>query len=175
MHSWVWCCNTHLQGEIRIIDTMPFSDSYCPYVLNLYDWNTGAKLWEVWHMGSNWCSPICFALRLVPQVSRLMTNQQNTCAPSKDSDQPGHPPSLISVFAVRMKKPWVLTYPLSAQRRLWSDWADAQAELSLLVGNPIGKKTLIFTFDGKIEYLILPMLILFLDMWQNTYEWMPSL
>ena len=26
---------------------------------------------------------------------------------------------------------WVLRYPLSAQRRLWSDWADAQADLSL--------------------------------------------
>ena len=24
-----------------------------------------------------------------------------TCAPSEDSDQPGHPPSLIRVFAVR--------------------------------------------------------------------------
>ena len=58
-------------------------------------------------------------------------NQQNECAPSEDSDQPGHPPSLIRVFAVRMKKPWVLSYPLSAQRRLWSDWADAQADLSL--------------------------------------------
>ena len=29
------------------------------------------------------------------------------------------------------KKAWVLSYPLSAQRRLWSDWADAQADLSL--------------------------------------------
>ena len=58
-------------------------------------------------------------------------NQQSDCAPSKDSDQPGHPPSLIRVFAVRMKKAWVFSYPLSAQRRLWSDWADAQAELSL--------------------------------------------
>ena len=28
-----------------------------------------------------------------------------------------------SVFAVRMKKARVLSYPLSAQRRLWSDWA----------------------------------------------------
>ena len=26
------------------------------------------------------------------------------CAPSEDSDQPVHPPSLIRVFAVRMKK-----------------------------------------------------------------------
>ena len=42
--------------------------------------------------------------------------------PSEDSDQPGHPPSLIRVFAVRMKQPWVLSYPMSAQRRLWSDW-----------------------------------------------------
>ena len=58
-------------------------------------------------------------------------NQQNDCAPSEDSDQPGHPPSLIRVFAVRMKKAWVLSYPLSAQRRLWSDWADAQADPNL--------------------------------------------
>ena len=48
------------------------------------------------------------------------------CAPSKDSDQPGHPPSLIRVLAVHMKKHWVLSYPLSAQQRLgkcrgWSE------------------------------------------------------
>ena len=54
-----------------------------------------------------------------------------TCVSSKDSDHPGHPPSLIRVFIVRMKKPWVLSYPLSTQWRLWSDWANAQADLSL--------------------------------------------
>ena len=53
------------------------------------------------------------------------------CAPSEDSDQPGHLPSLIRVFAVRMKKGWALSYPLSSQRILWSDWANAQADLSL--------------------------------------------
>ena len=52
-------------------------------------------------------------------------------APSKDSDQPGHLPSLIRVFSVRMQKALVLSYPLSTKRRLWSDWADAQADLSL--------------------------------------------
>ena len=46
-------------------------------------------------------------------------NQQSECAPS------------VRIFAVRMKKSWFLSYPLSAQRRLWSDWADAQADLSL--------------------------------------------
>ena len=55
-----------------------------------------------------------------------ITNKM-TCAPSKDSDKP----SLIRVFAVGMKKSWVLSYPLSAQRRRWSDWADAQVDLSL--------------------------------------------
>ena len=52
-------------------------------------------------------------------------------APSEDSDQPVHPSSLIRVFAIRMKKVWVLSYPLKAQRRLWSDWAVAQVYLSL--------------------------------------------
>ena len=40
-----------------------------------------------------------------------------------------HP--VIRVLAVRMMKPWVLSYPLSAQQRHWSDWADTQADLSL--------------------------------------------
>ena len=53
------------------------------------------------------------------------------CAPSEDSDQPGHPPSLIRVSAVRLKQTWALNYTFSAQRRLWSDWVDAQADLRL--------------------------------------------
>ena len=40
-------------------------------------------------------------------------NQQNDCAPSEVSDQSQHPPSLIRVFAVRMEKAWILSYPLS--------------------------------------------------------------
>ena len=58
-------------------------------------------------------------------------NQQSDWAPSEDSDQPGHPPSLIRVLAVRMKKAWVFSYPLSTQRSLWSDRVDAQADMSL--------------------------------------------
>ena len=44
----------------------------------------------------------------------IWQNQQSSCAPSEDSYQPGHPPSLIRVFPVRMKKAWVLSYPLIA-------------------------------------------------------------
>ena len=46
---------------------------------------------------------------------RDKTNKM-ACAPSEDSDQPGHPPSLFRLFAVRMKKCLVLSYPLSALR-----------------------------------------------------------
>ena len=59
-----------------------------------------------------------------------------TCAPSEDSDQSEHPPSLIRVFAVPMNIPWILSYQLSTQGRLWSDWAlggSAQSDLSLLL------------------------------------------
>ena len=54
-------------------------------------------------------------------MSRLMTKPTKWNVPSKDSYQPGHMPSLIRVLVVRMKKAWVLLYPLTAQRRLWSD------------------------------------------------------
>ena len=41
-----------------------------------------------------------------------------TYANSEYSDQPAHLPSLIRVFAVCMKKAWVLSYPLSTPWRL---------------------------------------------------------
>ena len=48
------------------------------------------------------------------ELPRDKTNKV-ACVPSEDSDQPGHLPSLIRIFAVRMKKAWVLSYPLSEQ------------------------------------------------------------
>ena len=41
-----------------------------------------------------------------------------------------HPAKIsLGIRPVRMKKAWAHSYPLSAQQRLWSDWADAQADL----------------------------------------------
>ena len=51
-------------------------------------------------------------------VATWQKQQNELCAQRRDSDQPGHPPSLIRVFAVRMKKPRALNYLLSAQWRL---------------------------------------------------------
>ena len=54
-----------------------------------------------------------------------------TCGPCKDSDQPGHLPSLIRVFAVRSLGSQGPNTSSCGQQRLWSDWADAKADLSL--------------------------------------------
>ena len=92
--------------------------------------------WKPCQLGQEKCGLPGTSMAELPLIDFLIwaatwQNQQNECVPSKDSDQPGHPPSLIQVFAVRMKNPWVLSYPLSVQPRLWSDWASAQADLSL--------------------------------------------
>ena len=56
-------------------------------------------------------------------------NQQNACAPSEDSYQPGHP----------LCAQWVAKDPnfFHADSVDWSDWADAQADLSSLGAHAI--------------------------------------
>ena len=90
---------------------------------NCEDWNAAKLL--------NWSRNVAAFLSLTNESPQDKANIMAS-APSEDSDQPGHPPGLTRLVAVRMKKPWVLSYPLSVQGRLWSDWADAQADLSLL-------------------------------------------
>ena len=51
-------------------------------------------------------------------------------ASSEDSDRPGHLPSLIRVFAVRMNKPLSLATHW-AHSEDSSEWTDAQADLSI--------------------------------------------
>ena len=82
-----------------------------------------------------WVYTVCpdltvLIFRIIIWVTAWQTNKM-TCAPSKDSYMPGHQPSLIRVFAVRMKKHWAFKYLLSAQWRLWSDWANTRANQSL--------------------------------------------
>ena len=77
----------------------------------------------VWHLTVSvvctlfsWASslPFCHA----KEVSCLMTKPTKWHVCPAKTDKPGHPPSLISVITVSMKKTWVLSYPLSTQRRL---------------------------------------------------------
>ena len=65
-------------------------------------------------------------------IYRLDYNgSDNICMPSKDSDQPGHQPSLNRLFSVHMKKQSIISYSLTSQWMLWCILTDAQADLSL--------------------------------------------
>ena len=73
-----------------------------------------------------------FNLNKCADMNHLMTKPTKIiCAPSEDSDQPGHQPSLIRVFAMSSMGSWRPSVSSCGQRRLWSDWADTQADLSL--------------------------------------------
>ena len=54
-----------------------------------------------------------------------------TYAPSKDSDQTGQMPSLITVFTRRLKKPIGLSFPSRIQRMLCYESVDTQTDPSL--------------------------------------------
>ena len=54
-------------------------------------------------------------------------NQQYNCAPSEGSDQPWHSPRVFAVHTIGSSGPKLSC----GQRRLWSDWVDAQADLRL--------------------------------------------
>ena len=92
-------------------------------------------------------------------------NQQNGCTSSEDSDQPWHLPSLIRVFAVRMKKLWVLSYPLSTQWRLirlggcpgWSE-SSLGAHSFCWFCHVVAHLTLLPTFEAS-------------DSWQSIQSW----
>ena len=100
-------------------------------------WNSGRERRAVeiisWPILSKVMWPDCGLWIEVSQITNERAHDKPTkwhVCPAKTQISLGICP-VWSVFAVRMKKAWVLSYPLSAQRRLWSDWADAQADLRL--------------------------------------------
>ena len=60
----------------------------------------------------NWVKNEFITVSTITEPPHDKTNKM-ACAPREDSDQPGHPPSLISI-SCRMMKAWVFSYPLSA-------------------------------------------------------------
>ena len=79
----------------------------------------GGKLSLKWQTAYFWNEP-----------SHEKTNKV-ACVPIEGSDQPGHLPSLIRVFAVHSMGSYGPKLSSCGQRRLWSDWVNAQADLSL--------------------------------------------
>ena len=93
-------------------------------------------------------------------------------APSEDSDQPGHPPSLIRVFACAQ---WVANLPkLSScgQRRLWSDWAKTLIRLGGCPGwseFSLGAQTILLVLSLGGWYYICSGRTLTIHEWQVLY------
>ena len=83
-------------------------------------------------------------------------NQQSECMPSEDSDQPGHQPSLIRVFAVRMKKLWSLATHWTNSEDLirlggspgWFESSLGAQSVTLLVLSCRGSYGLLASFSG---------------------------
>ena len=84
---------------------------------SLYSW------WGQWLSSSSGSSPMQYKSSY-SYMSPLMKK------PTKWHVRPPKTQISLGVFTVCMKKAWVLSYPLNAQRRL-IDWADAQADHSL--------------------------------------------
>ena len=89
-----------------------------------------------------WCSHgrnhFCLEVAGIVDITVLSLNEPQhdkihrmTCVPIEDSDKPGHSPSLIRVFAMHFMGSLGPKLSSGGQQRLWSDWADAQADLSL--------------------------------------------
>ena len=73
-------------------------------------------------------------MKMQKKASRRTLNDKTNeiiCAPSKDSGQPGRPPSQIRAFAGRSVGSLTPILSSCGQRRLRSNWADAQADVSL--------------------------------------------
>ena len=80
------------------------------------------NLWDVWFSVLN-CIKIHVWENTQNNWAATWQNQQSKCTPSEDSDQPGHPPSLIRVFAVRSMGSLGPKFSSCGQRRLWTDCA----------------------------------------------------
>ena len=76
---------------------------------------------------------VCLNLDIENQWNKFPVHERNIIEPRHDktNKMSVRPAKTRISLGIGMKKAWVLRYPLSAQRRLWSDWADAQADLNL--------------------------------------------
>ena len=75
----------------------------CPAYRGLISLSFAVAISVVLAVALHLCSVTIISIWHEPQQNKI---NKISCAPSKDSDQPGHPPSLIWVFAVRTKKHW---------------------------------------------------------------------
>ena len=118
--NWVFAGRTLTLLVLSCRGSYCFAFSYCfVYPTDTSSDKPSHAMYLVWKLFSKFTMKTSFSaygIRLF-EPAHDKTNKV-TCSSSKDLDQPWHPSSLIRVFAVCMKKAWVLSYPFSLQRRL---------------------------------------------------------
>ena len=100
------------------------------------------------------CSDLAVWTLMIIMGAALWQNQHSECVPSEDSDQPGHPPSLIRVFAVRIKKAGVFSYPLSA-----SEDSDQTEWMPRLIGVFAGRTVTLLVLSWGCSWYVCLLLI----------------
>ena len=142
-----WVCRRILTGRSLF---SPFAGhtswkSYMYSTLNSLEWETKHSTYEPRH----------------DKTSKV------TVRPAKTQISQGFHPVWSESSLSAWRKLWVFSYPLSAQWRLWWDWADAQADLSLrwahshFVGFVMSRlifqksKIIIINVSAWCEYMIL--------------------
>ena len=78
--------------------------------------------------------PLCCMTNWAASWKNKKKKKKMACAPSEDADQPGHPPSLIRVFAVRSIGSQGPNASSCGQRRLWSGWSESSLGARHFVG-----------------------------------------
>ena len=101
------------------------------------NWNSIMYMYKYYHLtyctlcGSNFINKATEALIYEPAHDKTI---KLTCMPSEDSDQPGHPPSLIKVFAVLSMGGQGPNASSCGQWRLWSGWSESSLGTFHFVG-----------------------------------------
>ena len=96
---------------IKILNVLKVNVNLCG---NMRFWYDGYFI--LWMYENDWAATWKYHVAMHYEMTQISNSRQH---------------SQIRVFAVCTEKAWDISYPLRAQRRLWSDWADAQADLSL--------------------------------------------
>ena len=104
-HKFAW------RGSFVVSNIM--QDTVCITVYGKYSWLVNLSFKKA--LNSN----LKCSVNMYTNDPECEKTNKMTCAPIEDSDQPGHPPSLIRILAIRRKKLWVLGNPQSAYWSLW--------------------------------------------------------
>ena len=98
--NWTMKCSVYYNVRNHFTDTLISLDSILPLHVSEHYYEEFAEVNE-WTLYNDFTDRKPWKMMLSIWAASWQ-NQQMACAPSEDSDQPGHLPSLIRVFAVHL-------------------------------------------------------------------------